>query len=21
EPDIEAFYTEWVGLPVPERAA
>ncbi|MDD2408494.1 MAG: acetone carboxylase subunit gamma [Tepidiphilus sp.] len=21
EPDIEAFYKEWLGLPVPERAA
>jgi acetone carboxylase gamma subunit len=21
EPDIEAFYQDWVGLPVPERAA
>ncbi|TVO58938.1 acetone carboxylase subunit gamma [Denitromonas halophila] len=21
EPDIEAFYEEWVGLPVPEKAA
>ena len=21
EPDIETFYKEWVGLPVPERAA